>query len=64
MAMLADIGHRIGHGHCASFLGVKSIVFSFGLHDERTHSPNEFYRISSFQKSKSAFAMLMKEMAK
>ncbi len=45
-------------------LDAYSVVFSFGLHDERTHSPNEFYRLSSFRKAQTAYAMLLEELAK
>jgi len=44
------------------YLDAYTVVFSFGLHDERTHSPNEFYRLSSFLKAQRGYAMLLKEL--
>ncbi|MBC7237199.1 MAG: M20/M25/M40 family metallo-hydrolase, partial [Chloroflexi bacterium] len=44
-------------------LGAYTVVFAFGLHDERTHSPNEFYRLSSFRRAQKAYAMLFSELA-
>ena len=40
-------------------LGAHMVVFSFGLPDERTHAPNEFWRLSSFRRSQTAYAMLL-----
>ena len=36
-----------------------TIVFAFGLHDERQHSPNEFFRLSSFERGQRAYGMLL-----
>jgi acetylornithine deacetylase/succinyl-diaminopimelate desuccinylase-like protein len=36
-----------------------TIVFAFGLPDERQHSPNEFFRISSFERGQKAYGMLL-----
>jgi acetylornithine deacetylase/succinyl-diaminopimelate desuccinylase-like protein len=36
-----------------------TVVFSFGLHDERQHSPNEFFRMSSYERSQKAYGMLL-----
>ncbi|MCX5907748.1 MAG: dipeptidase [Deltaproteobacteria bacterium] len=40
-------------------LGVYTIVFGFGLQDERQHSPNEFFRLSSYERGQRAYAMLL-----
>jgi len=40
-------------------LGVYTIVFSFGLDDERQHSPNEFLRLSSYERGQKAYGMLL-----
>lgn len=44
-------------------LGHDPVGFGFGLEDELIHSPNEFFRLSSFEKGKQAFAMLIKKLA-
>jgi len=43
-------------------LGAHTVVYAFGLPDERTHAPNEFYRISSFRRGQSAYAMLLEKL--
>jgi acetylornithine deacetylase/succinyl-diaminopimelate desuccinylase-like protein len=40
-------------------LGAYTIVFAFGLQDERQHSPNEFFRLSSFERGQKAYGMLL-----
>ncbi len=40
-------------------LGAYTIVFAFGLPDERQHSPNEFLRVSSFERGQKAYGMLL-----
>jgi acetylornithine deacetylase/succinyl-diaminopimelate desuccinylase-like protein len=42
-----------------STLKAHTIVFSFGLQDERQHSPNEFFRLSSFDRGQTAYGMLL-----
>ncbi len=44
-------------------LRVYTIVFSFGLKDERQHSPNEFFRLSSYRRGQKAYGMLLKRLA-
>jgi acetylornithine deacetylase/succinyl-diaminopimelate desuccinylase-like protein len=39
-----------------------TIVFGFGLEDERLHSPNEFFRLSSFEKGQKAYGMLLEKL--
>jgi len=45
------------------YLNTYTIVFAFGLRDERAHSPNEFFRISSFEKGQRAYGMLFNRLA-
>jgi acetylornithine deacetylase/succinyl-diaminopimelate desuccinylase-like protein len=40
-----------------------TIVFAFGLHDERQHSPNEFFRLSSYERGQKAYGMLLNRLA-
>ncbi len=46
-----------------AYLGVYTVSFGFGLPDERIHSPNEFFRRSSFRRGQTAYAMLMDRLA-
>jgi acetylornithine deacetylase/succinyl-diaminopimelate desuccinylase-like protein len=39
-----------------------TIVFAFGLQDERQHSPNEFFRLSSFERGQKAYGMLLHQL--
>ncbi|UCF82932.1 MAG: dipeptidase [Desulfobacteraceae bacterium] len=41
------------------YLQTYTIVFAFGLHDERQHSPNEFFRLSSYERGQKAYGMLL-----
>jgi acetylornithine deacetylase/succinyl-diaminopimelate desuccinylase-like protein len=43
-------------------LGAYTVVFGFGLEDERLHSPNEFFRISSYEKGQKAYGMLLQRL--
>lgn len=43
-------------------LGAYTIVFAFGLTDERQHSPNEFFRLSSYERGQMAYGMLLKRL--
>ena len=50
---------------CALFLDTlraHTVIFAFGLHDERTHAPNEFFRLSSFRRGQQAYCMLLKRL--
>jgi acetylornithine deacetylase/succinyl-diaminopimelate desuccinylase-like protein len=40
-------------------LNAYTIVFAFGLQDERQHSPNEFFRISSYERGQKAYGILL-----
>lgn len=44
-------------------LGVYTVTFAFGLPDEHIHSPNEFWRLSSFRRAQTAYARLLEELA-
>ncbi len=41
------------------YLKAYTIVFAFGLQDERQHSPNESFRLSSFERGQKAYGMLL-----
>jgi acetylornithine deacetylase/succinyl-diaminopimelate desuccinylase-like protein len=40
-------------------LGAYTIIFAFGLQDELQHSPNEFFRLSSYERGQKAYGMLL-----
>lgn len=44
-------------------LGMHTISFGFGLPDEPIHSPNEFWRLSSFRKAQEGYCMLLHELS-
>jgi len=44
-------------------MGVYSLNFAFGLDDEDIHSPNEFFRLASFEKGQRAYVMLLENLA-
>jgi acetylornithine deacetylase/succinyl-diaminopimelate desuccinylase-like protein len=46
------------------YLHAYTIVFSFGLQDERQHSPNEFFRLSSFDLGQIAYGILLNRLGK
>jgi len=43
-------------------LGAHTIVFAFGLRDELQHSPNEFFRVSSYERGQRAYGMLLNQL--
>jgi acetylornithine deacetylase/succinyl-diaminopimelate desuccinylase-like protein len=47
-----------------SALDAYTVTFGFGLEDENIHSPNEFWRLSSFKKAQTGYCMLLHELAK
>jgi acetylornithine deacetylase/succinyl-diaminopimelate desuccinylase-like protein len=40
-------------------LGVYTVNFAFALNDEKQHSPNEFFRLRSFEKGQGAYCQLL-----
>lgn len=45
------------------YIDAYTIMFAFGLRDERIHSPNEFFRLSSFERGQKAYGMLLNRLA-
>jgi acetylornithine deacetylase/succinyl-diaminopimelate desuccinylase-like protein len=41
-------------------LAVHTVIFAFGLKDENIHAPDEFFRLSSFERGKRAYGLLLK----
>ncbi|MEZ4631757.1 MAG: M20/M25/M40 family metallo-hydrolase [Deinococcales bacterium] len=44
-------------------LGVYTVSFGFAIEDEGFHAPNEFFRLSSFNKGQRAYGLLLEELA-
>jgi acetylornithine deacetylase/succinyl-diaminopimelate desuccinylase-like protein len=42
-----------------SALGAYTVNFAFGLMDENVHAPDEFFRLSSFERGQKAYCMLL-----
>ncbi len=40
-----------------------TIVFAFALRDEHQHSPNEFFRVASYDRAKAAYGLLFEALA-
>lgn len=45
-------------------LKAHTIVFAFGLEDERQHSPNEYFRLSSYDRGQKAYGMLLSRLGR
>ena len=45
-------------------LGAYTVNYAFGLKDENIHAPNEFFRLSSFERGQTGYCMLLHELAK
>ena len=39
-----------------------TVVFAFGLQDERQHSPNEFFRLASYERGQKAYGMFLERL--
>lgn len=46
------------------YLDTYTVSFGFGLPDERVHSPNEFFRKSSYRRGQTAYCMLLERLGK
>ncbi len=49
--------------HFRDILGVYSLNFAFALEDENMHSPDEFFRVASFERGQRAYVMLLEKLA-
>jgi acetylornithine deacetylase/succinyl-diaminopimelate desuccinylase-like protein len=45
-------------------LGAYTVNFAFGLGDERQHSPNEFFRLSSFRRGQEGYCQLLERLGR
>jgi acetylornithine deacetylase/succinyl-diaminopimelate desuccinylase-like protein len=45
-------------------LQAHTVGFAFGLNDECVHAPNEFFRLSSFEKGQKAYGLLLEELSR
>jgi len=45
-------------------LNAYTVTFAFGLQDERQHSPNEFFRLASYEKGQRAFGMMLHQLGR
>ena len=41
-----------------------TVNFAFGLNDECVHAPNEFFRLSSFEKGQKGYGLLFEELSR
>jgi acetylornithine deacetylase/succinyl-diaminopimelate desuccinylase-like protein len=44
-------------------LDAYTVIFAFGLSDERVHAPDEFFRLSSFEKGQKAYGLMLEELS-
>lgn len=45
-------------------LGVYTVTFAFQLEDERLHAPDEFFRLSSFERGQQGYCLLLQRLSK
>lgn len=45
-------------------LGVYTVTFGFQLEDERLHAPDEFFRLSSFERGQQGYCLLLQRLSK
>jgi acetylornithine deacetylase/succinyl-diaminopimelate desuccinylase-like protein len=43
-------------------LGAYTVNFAFGLKDENVHAPNEFFRLTSFERGKNAYCLILAQL--
>lgn len=43
-------------------LGAYSVNFAFGLKDENVHAPNEFFRLTSFERGQKAYCLILEQL--